>query len=201
MADEQRKTPAPAAQTSAPALSTEALLAQALAQLTASNAKIAELMERQTEFNEFSKRNTPKRKTTMREFMKKHPQKRLKHPVYQNGREVNPSGLSQKTIDLLDTLATGHYCDGLVDVIRLQDGINGVNSRIHIMYNNKTLEQRMVLYMRFPTLTKMIEQIAAEMALLAGTPGAEGYNPKYAPVHEESAAIPDDEVEDDDNDK
>lgn len=183
MADTNRPAASAAATTPA-APTTEDMLAKALAALADSQTKIANLMERQTEFNEFSKRNAPKKKTTMREFTNKHPQKRLLHPVFQNGREVNPSGLSVATIEKLDTLASGHYADGLVDVVRIKDGAGGLHSRIHILYNNKHEAQRMVFYMRFPTFTKLVDEIAAEMAVLAGEKGTPEYNPAYAPVME-----------------
>lgn len=150
-------------QKSAPA-STEQMLATALAALSESNAKIAAMMERQAEFNEFAKQNATKRRVTLAEHLEKHPEKRLLHEVYQNGRLVNPSGLSWKTIQRLDGLATGKYCDGLVDVVRVKDGLNGINSRIHLIYSNKHEDQKMAFYVRFPTFTSLVNQIADDMA-------------------------------------
>lgn len=151
MADEKRPAQA------VPVVVPEPTLAQAMA-------KIAELMERQSAYNEFAIKNSPRRKKTMAEYLKEHPRKRLLRPVFQNGRPVNPRGLSLETIKKLDTLATGHYCDGLIDVVRVKDGINGVNSRIHIMYNNKSEMQKMEIYIRFPSFTKMVNDILADMA-------------------------------------
>lgn len=145
---------------------------------------IAQSMAKQSEFQEALVKNSPKRKKTMQEYLKEKPRKRLLRETYQNGRLVNPAGLSRETIEKLDTLAPGIYSDGLVQILRISDGVSGTNSRIHIMYSNKSLEQRMILYMRFPTFTKLVNAVAAEMA-------ARGIDPVKDPV-----AAP---VEDDDN--
>ena len=159
-------TPAPTAPT--PASSTESLLAQTLSMLAQSNAKITDLMEQQAAYNKAALRIAPRRKKSMAEYLAVRKQKGiskfLPHLVYQNGRQVNPSGLAQETIDALDKLATGHYCDGLIDVIRLSDGMDGINSRIHLCYNNRTVEERMFFYMRFPSFTKIVTDITTEMA-------------------------------------
>ena len=145
----------------------EPTLTQVMAQLASSQTRIAELMEQQAAYNRAALRIAPRRKKTMAEYLKERNDrgvtKFLPHIVYQNGREVNPSGLSKETIAILDSLNTGHYCDNLVDVIRISDGPGGVNSRIHIVYNNGTIEERMVFYMRFPSFTKLVKDIAAEM--------------------------------------
>jgi hypothetical protein len=143
-------------------------LAAALALLAESQVKMTQLMEQQAAYNKAALRLAPRRKKSMGEYLKerndKGRSKFLPHIVYQNGREVNPSGLSPETINVLDTLATGKYCDGIIDVIRISDGPEGVNSRIHLCYNNGTIEERMVFYMRFPTFTKIVQDISAEMA-------------------------------------
>ena len=159
---------ASAAPTSTPSgSSTEQLLAQTLAKLAESQGQIAEMMQQQTRYNEAALRIAPRRKKSMQEYLserqKRGAAKFLPHDVYQNGRPVNPSGLSPETIKTLDSLAPGHYCDGIVDVIRISDGPKGINSRIHLMYNNGNDMERMAFYMRFPTLTKLINDIAAEM--------------------------------------
>jgi len=177
MANEDRRPQvlAPAAPATAPAgQSLEQLLAATLAQLATSNqqnaesnARIATLMEAQAKHNDKVLKIAPRRKRTMQEYLAEKKQKGqlkfLKHDVYQNGRLVNPKGLSQATLDVLDTLHSGSYADGMVDVIRIRDGVDGKNSRIHIMYNNKTIEERMMFYMRFPTFTKIVETIETEM--------------------------------------
>lgn len=142
-------------------------LATALTMLAESQVKMTQLMEQQAAYNKAALRIAPRRKKSMGEYLKerndKGRSKFLPHIVYQNGREVNPSGLSVETINVLDTLATGKYCDGIIDVVRVSDGPEGVNSRIHLCYNNGTIEERMTFYMRFPTFTKIVQDIAAEM--------------------------------------
>jgi hypothetical protein len=142
-------------------------LAAALAMLAESQVKMTQLMEQQAAYNKAALKIAPRRKKTMGEFLAERHQKGLSkflpHLVYQNGREVNPSGLSKETIATLDTLVTGKYCDGMVDVIRISDGPEGINSRIHLCYNNGTTEERMTFYMRFPTFTKLVQDIADDM--------------------------------------
>jgi hypothetical protein len=164
MADTKAPAAAPAAAPALPPMTTEQQLALALTALAASNTKVVELMEAQTAFNEFQKRNAVRRRKTMAEYLRQKPRKRLLHETFQNGRLINPSGLSLETIQKLDTLATGTYADGLVQIVRISDGPQGLNSRIHVFYNNRTPEQRMVFSMRFPTFTHLVNTVAAEMA-------------------------------------
>lgn len=182
MADNQRPIPTSAQNpTNAPAAAapsaTENLLAQTLAALAQSNAKITELMEQQAAYNKAALKIAPRRKKSMGEYLaerkKKGITKFLPHLVYQNGRQVNPSGLSPDTITTLDQLAQGRYCDGLVDVIRVTDGVDGINTRIHLCYNNRTVEERMFFYMRFPSFTKLVQEIAADMKAQGKAPVVE----------------------------
>ena len=184
---------------------TEQLLAQTLQALAQSNAKMTELMEQQAAYNKAALKIAPRRKKSMREFRKEHPEKRLLHEVYQNGRLVNPAGLSVETIERLDTLATGVYADGLLEVRRVREGKDGQNSRIHLMYNNKTQDQRTEFYMRFPTFKSIVDTVVAEMAarVVEATEG-EFKDPataaRYRPVHEASAVgsvISDDDTPED----
>lgn len=186
MANEQNKQAASAASstpavpaTAAPAIPAAPGYEQLMAMFVASQQQIAGLLQQQAEYNKQALKIAPRRKKTMAEYLAKNPRKFLKHDVYQNGHLVNPKGLSQATLDLLDTLASGVYCDGMIRVDRIKDGVDGISSRIHIRYNNKSLEQRMALYMRFPTFTKMVNDIAAEMKALG-----------VAPIHEKGADAP-----------
>lgn len=156
-----RNTPTPAAPAAAPAPTYTLedaikLIAQSMAQQTALQEQVAA--------------NTPKRRKTMEEFLAENPEKKLLHDTYQNGRPVNPAGLSAATIRLLDTLAPGVYADGLVSVARVTDGVDGINTRIHLFYSNKELGQRMAFYMRFPTFTSIVKTIADEMKALGRAP-------------------------------
>jgi hypothetical protein len=141
-------------------------------------ALIAQSMAAQTQFQKSLSENAPRRKKTMGEYLAEHPRKRLLHDTFQNGRPVNPSGLSQETLLTLDTFATGTYCDGLIDVVRIRDGAKGIASRIHIMYNNKSDAQKMEMYMRFPTFTALVKAVAADMA-------AQGIKPVSDPVEDD----------------
>jgi hypothetical protein len=140
-------------------------------------AMIAQSMQKQSEFQELLVQATPKRRKSLQEFMAERPEKKMLRDVYQNGRLVNPSGLSTATLKRLDTLATGSYADGLVHVVRIGAG---VDSRIHIMYSNKTIEQRMAFYVRFPSFTALVNAIADEMA-------AKGVKPVIEPAREPEA--------------
>ena len=168
--------------------------------LAASQAKMSELMEQQAAYNKAALKIAPRRKKTMAEYLRERNArgvtKHLPHIVYQNGREVNPSGLSKETIATLDTLATGKYCDGMVDVIRIQDGIDGIGSRIHLCYNNGTIEERMLFYMRFPTFTKLVQDIAAEMAVRAMKDGKPDPSSPFAPIIEKGRDKPEFEFPD-----
>jgi hypothetical protein len=76
----------------------------------------------------------------------------LKKPAFQNGFEVNPSGLSDETIDRLANLTPGVYAGGLIRVATDNDAI-------HLIYKNKTVEQRMAFGQRFPSFTAMVNAI------------------------------------------
>jgi hypothetical protein len=178
MADNKTVASATPTPTATPS-STEQMLAQALAQ-------IAGLMEKQSDYNKFAQENAPRRKKSMAEYLQQNPRKRLLREVYQNGRPVNPKGLSQATIARLDTFATGTYCDGLIDVVRIKDGLNGINSRIHIFYNNKHEHQKYAFYMRFQTFTKIVDDVVADMARL----GIEPVHEAVADPIEEIPVVP-----------
>ena len=185
MPENERSAPSRPTQSSAPAPSTtEQQLSAAMAALAESNARIAALMEKQSEYNAEALRISPRRRKTLAEYLKEKPRKRLLHEVYQNGRLVNPAGLSIETIKKLDGLATGKYADGMVDVMRIKDGVDGIATRIHIFYRNRSLEQRMLFYMKFPTFTAIVNAIANEMAAL----GIEPVVDKIADPPEDDAA-------------
>ncbi len=141
-------------------------------------ALIAKSMAAQTQFQEQLAANSPRRRKSMEEYLAEKPRKRLLHDVYQNGRPVNPSGLSEATLKKLDTFAQGKYCDGLIDVIRIRDGAKGIASRIHLMYANKSLEDRMTFYVKFPTFTALVNAVTADMA-------AQGIAPVYEAVEDD----------------
>jgi len=130
------------------------VLASVLERLTA-------LQEQQTRIARAQLKNTPKRRTTLKEHFKKFPPKRLTRPVYQNNRLVDPNMLSAETLVLLDQIAPGRYDNGLLTVARVGEG---QESRIHLLYSNKSIEQRMAFYIVYPSLTVLVEKVHAQMA-------------------------------------
>ncbi len=171
----ERPIPAvsPSSPTAAPVVAptaTEAALAAAMQALAESNQKMTELMERQAVASEYALKNAPIRRKTMAEYLKEKPRKRLLHDTFQNGRPVNPKGLSQETLNKLDTIAPGTYAEGLLTVIRVKEGLNGLHTRIHIFYSNKHEDQKMAFYIKFPTFTAIVNTIINEMALLSIAP-------------------------------
>lgn len=161
---EDRKTPSSVKQEAAPAAPAPAAFTPE--QLTQAVMALAQMAGGQQAFMEFMKGNTPKRRKTLDEYLREKPRKYLHREVYQNNSLVNPKGLAQKTLDTLDTLATGDYTpgDGGVTFHVVRVGA-GKFSRINIFYDNKSLEQRMALYMRYPKFTDIVNAIAAEMAV------------------------------------
>jgi hypothetical protein len=161
MADQRPVPPQPQVTPVAPVVAaatpTEQLLAQALA-------KITELMERQTATQEFSAKHAPKARKTLAQYLIEKPRKRLHREAYVNGRPVMPRNLSQTTIDLLDTIATGVYTKGTVTVSvkRIDDGDKRY-ARIHLFKNDKSLEQRMMYYSAFPTFSAVVQFIHETM--------------------------------------
>lgn len=92
------------------------------------------------------------------EYLAKHPVPRLLKPAYQNGFDVNPSGLSDATITKLAELKTGHYLNGVVKVI-VEDGGAGA---VHLLYANKSPDQRMALRDHFRSFSELVDKIYAE---------------------------------------
>jgi hypothetical protein len=79
----------------------------------------------------------------------------LKRPAYQNGYEVNPSGLSDEVIDRLAALKPGAYLKNVVTV-----AVDG-NNAVHLIYKNRTPDQRMQL--PFTSFSDLVNKVWAEM--------------------------------------
>lgn len=172
-------TPTPAAATpdAASMMDSNAMLAAAIAKMTEVMAQNADLAQQNAKFNELLVKNAPRRRKTMAEYLVKNPRKRLLHQTFQNGREVNPKGLSEDTIKRLDTIAPGLYAQGLIEVERRTRGINGRDTMILIRYNNKHDSDRSNFYMKFRTFREMVDTIVDEMV-----------EKKLAPIYDEAAA-------------
>lgn len=131
--------------------------------LTSVLERLTALQEQQTRIARAQLKNAPRRRKTLAEFKKenKHQFKYLIRPVFQNNRKVDPYMLSAETLALIDTIAPGRYGNGMLTVARVgeQD-----QSRIHLLYSNKTIEQRMAFAIVFPTMNDLVAKVHAEMA-------------------------------------
>lgn len=80
----------------------------------------------------------------------------LRRPAFQNGFEVNPSGLSDEVLDRLAQLQPGTYLGGVVRV-----AVDGQDA-IHLIYKNKTVEQRFANERLFGSFSALVNTIWAE---------------------------------------
>lgn len=80
----------------------------------------------------------------------------LKRPAFQNGFEVNPVGLSDETIDRLAKLKPGTYIGGRVRV-----AVDGQDA-IHLIYKNKSVEQRFENERVFGSFSELVSKIWTE---------------------------------------
>lgn len=78
------------------------------------------------------------------------------HPVYQNGRECEPRGLSQQTRERASALQPGKYLGGMVTVERN-------DKAVHIKYKSMTVEDRMRYASKWRDFPDLIDKIWAEM--------------------------------------
>lgn len=106
--------------------------------------------------------NAPKKKVSYGEYMRRPEQiasqKTLKRVTYQNGFVVNPSGLSDATIDKLAELETGKYMSGVVDVLAKDNG-----GPIYLRYKNSSPDDRMTLASNFSSFSDLVQKLHAEM--------------------------------------
>ena len=99
-----------------------------------------------------------RKKVSYGDFMaRRGPREQLKRKAFQNGYEVNPSGLSTATIEKLDQLASGRYLSNWVTIVNTPD------KAIHIRYANKTPDDRMTNATKFSSFTDLVNQVHAEM--------------------------------------
>jgi hypothetical protein len=120
---------------------TNLLIAQALQQLVANQPKHV-ITEGSPEFQEFLRSQG---------FFDTFPK-----PVYQNGRECEPKGLSHVVRERASSLRPGTYLSGKVTVEGLPNG-----GGVHIKYKSKTVEDRMSQTWR--TFPELIDKVWAEM--------------------------------------
>lgn len=77
-------------------------------------------------------------------------------PVYQNGFEANPSGLSVETLQRIGELVPGKYLGGFVTIVETPQ--NGIDFR----YRNMTADHRMIQQKKFDSFTELVEKCWAE---------------------------------------
>jgi hypothetical protein len=78
-------------------------------------------------------------------------------PVYQNGHEAEPKGLSEQTRERAAGLVPGKYLGGKVTVEASPNG------GVHIKYKSKTVEDRMSQPWR--DFTDLVDRVWAEMTV------------------------------------
>ena len=79
--------------------------------------------------------------------------RKLTRRCYQNGFPMMIKKLFDEEIDMLNKISAGKYMDGLVTIIIAQ---NGGNSDLHIVYDNKSFDQRLALKSHFRNLREML---------------------------------------------
>ena len=83
--------------------------------------------------------------------------KEFPRPVYQNGFEANPSGLSDETLTQIGELKPGKYLGGVVEILA------GSRNAIDFRYKNATADQRMALMPVFGSFAELVAKCHAEM--------------------------------------
>lgn len=140
--------------------SAEPSLAEVLLQQNAIALKQLEIQERQARATEALMANTPPRDINYgdQDYQERlrAETKTLTRSAFQNGFEVNPSGLSDETIDRLANLAPGTYLGGTVTVALANDAV-------HLLYKNRTPDQRMAFQAKVSSFSDMVQKIWAEM--------------------------------------
>jgi hypothetical protein len=79
--------------------------------------------------------------------------RKLTRRCYQNGFPMNIKKLHDEEIVMLNKVVPGRYMNGLVTLIQVQ---NGGNTDLHIVYENKSFDQRLALKSEFRNLKEML---------------------------------------------
>jgi len=82
---------------------------------------------------------------------------KLKRPTFLSGYPVNPMMHSEEEIRMLNEIRPGRYNERKWEVVRFSD-----DGSIDIRYPNRTIEQRMEMAMKAPTLTVLLGLIISE---------------------------------------
>jgi hypothetical protein len=144
--------------------SNESLMARAIERQADLSERLVESQERLAKAQEQLAHNQPVREIT---FADAEYQARLKAegfltqleaPAFQNGKDIEPRGLSPDTIHRLARLAPGKYCGGRVEVI-----VDNRDQR-HLRYKSATPEERMRFYFEVGfDLNDIVGKMWAEM--------------------------------------
>jgi hypothetical protein len=81
--------------------------------------------------------------------------RKLVRATYQNGTKLNPTFLTDREIALVNQLKPGKFVGGLVRVVERD---HGPDKEIHILYENKTAEQRIALKDQARNFTDILTQ-------------------------------------------
>lgn len=83
----------------------------------------------------------------------------LSRVMYQNGRPLNTRVLHDKEIALLEKLTPGRYIGNRVTILEHDEGLD---KALHIVYQNKTVDQRQDLQSEVPNFFAMLSAIVNE---------------------------------------
>lgn len=84
----------------------------------------------------------------------------LTRKVFQNGFMLTRKQLSADAIHFANEIQPGVYADGMLQVVLLRDGTTG--TALDIRYPNKSVDERMALASRFPSIEHMLATIVRE---------------------------------------
>lgn len=86
--------------------------------------------------------------------------RKLTRRIYQNGYPVNIKKLFDEEIAMFNKIEPGRYMEGLVTIVKVQ---TGGNTDLHVVYNNKSFDQRLALKSNFRNLREMLSICLDEM--------------------------------------
>src|SRR5262249_51906834 len=122
---------------------------------------LIESANRQIELIELLHANQPRKRKTSGDALIEMTRKQFKYPVFQNGIEAQPHGLSDDTLKKVATLAPGRYLSDVVQVVRTG---RDSEQRIFLFYDNSTIDKKMMLKSHFTSFSDLIDKIVKEMA-------------------------------------
>lgn len=85
----------------------------------------------------------------------------LSRVTFQNGRPLNTRVLHDREMALLEKLTPGKYVGGRVTIIEREEGLE---KHLHIVYQNKTVDQRQDLQSEVPNFYALLQRVVEEAA-------------------------------------